>query len=35
MARDADIIEETVQLGDDIIDLRGQVACIDGHPAPG
>lgn len=35
MTRDTDIIEDTVQLRDDIIDLGGQVACIDGHLAPG
>lgn len=31
MVGNADVIKDAMQLGDDVIDLSGQVACIDGH----
>ena len=31
MVGNADVIKDAMQLGDDVIDLSGQIACIDGH----
>lgn len=31
MVRNANVIKDSMQLSDDVIDLSGQVACIDGH----
>ena len=33
MTRHTDLIENTMQLRDNVIDLSGQVACVDGHLA--